>query len=55
MWKTTLLRYSQAIATSKNPFCKLAPIMPSYEKKFDTDGTVYHDPEIENIASAEVG
>jgi hypothetical protein len=65
LWKTTVLRYSAAIAASHNRVCQLSPTMPAYDKRgyWDTDPTspdyntyiVYHDPYIENVYHAARG
>jgi hypothetical protein len=55
LWKTTIIRYAHAIANSSRPSTMLNPTMPAYEKKIAEDGTVYHDPAIENIFNAAKG
>ncbi|MFK7693558.1 hypothetical protein [Paenibacillus sp. HJGM_3] len=55
LWKTTIVRYAHAIANSSRPTTMLNPTMPAYEKKTAEDGTVYHDPAIENIYNAAKG
>lgn len=54
-WMTTVVRYARAIAHSSNPDTMLNPTMPAYEKKTAEDGTVYHDPAIENISNSAAG
>ncbi|MDF2713541.1 MAG: hypothetical protein K0R28_466 [Paenibacillus sp.] len=54
-WKATVVRYARAIAHSGNPGTMLNPTMPAYEKKIAEDGTVYHDPAVENIYNAAIG
>lgn len=49
VWNENILRYSDSISESSNPDCLLTPIMPCYEKQYDENGVLYHDPEIENI------
>lgn len=53
-WQQTIVRYARAIAHG-NPGTMLVPTMPAYEKKIAEDGTVYHDPAIENMANAAAG
>lgn len=55
LWKSTIVRYAHAIANSSRPSTMLNPTMPAYEKKVAEDGTVYHDPAIENIYNAAKG
>jgi hypothetical protein len=55
LWKSTIVRYAHAIANSSHPDTMLNPTMPAYEKKVAEDGTVYHDPDIENIFNAAQG
>jgi hypothetical protein len=55
LWKTTIVRYAHAIANSSSGSTLLIPTMPVYEKKVAEDGTVYHDPAIENIYNAAQG
>jgi hypothetical protein len=57
MWKDEIIRYSNAIGTTgpNGIPCQLVPTLPSYEKKTDSDGTVYHDPLIESLKSAVAG
>ncbi|MFK7694585.1 hypothetical protein [Paenibacillus sp. HJGM_3] len=55
LWKATVVRYAHAIANSSGPETKLNPTMPAYERKVADDGTVYHDPSIENVANAAQG
>lgn len=54
-WEATIVRYAHAIAKSSRPGTRLNPTMPAYEKKTAEDGTVYHDPAIENILYAAQG
>ncbi|RKN86192.1 glycoside hydrolase family 18 protein [Paenibacillus ginsengarvi] len=54
-WKTTIVRYAHAIASSGHPETKLNPTMPAYERKITEDGIVYHDPEIENVKNSALG
>ncbi|MDF2721712.1 MAG: hypothetical protein K0Q59_1387 [Paenibacillus sp.] len=54
-WKTTIVRYAHAIASSGHPETKLNPTMPAYERKMTEAGVVYHDPEIENVKNAAQG
>jgi hypothetical protein len=54
-WETTTIRYAHAIAGSNHPATMLAPTMPAYGKKTADDGTVYHDPAIENIYNSAKG
>ncbi|TNJ63251.1 hypothetical protein FE784_26690 [Paenibacillus hemerocallicola] len=55
LWKSTIIRYAHAIANSSRPTTMLNPTMPAYEKKVAEDGTVYHDPAVENIVNAAKG
>jgi hypothetical protein len=52
LWTSEIERYSNA---TKNMRVKILPTMPSYEKKIADDGTVYHDPAIENIENSIIG
>jgi hypothetical protein len=52
LWTSEVTRYSKALAGTT---CKIMPIMPAYDKKTASDGTVYHDPAVENIYNAAKG
>jgi hypothetical protein len=48
-FKNVITRYSSLLA---NLDCELVPTLPSYELRTAEDGTIYHDPKVENMKAA---